>query len=256
MRHNLFFLIALVFQSAICTAQSFFGVNGLGHLEILNDSICTVRFITDHDVWGFSLERLTDTCSFIKSGDTIFISTPKKQRFELAENCYCDTTGKLPIIFYVFSRESGKDNYQLCYEGICYACKNHLIDFTNYSNFHNGDIVVVRYFTDYERFKWIYGKGEFILRYIWNDGCCLDNFPLLVKGNKLIPIDKEKNEQCWIENGFYFPTMKKSSKKKFFDVIVKWSLGLRDLPNPYPENTFGKISISIDGYINTKGPLL
>ena len=33
-----------------------------------------------------------------------------------------------------------------------------------------------------------------------------------IKKNKLIPIDKNKNEDCWINNGFYFPTMIYRSK--------------------------------------------
>jgi hypothetical protein len=57
----------------------------------------------------------------------------------------------------------------------------------------------------------------------------LDDFPLLIKGNKLIPIDKKKNEECFINNGFYFPIIKKSKKEKNFKTIPAWTIGLQGL---------------------------
>lgn len=32
-------------------------------------------------------------------------------------------------------------------------------------------------------------------------------FPLIVKGDSIFPVDKLKNYQCWIDNGFFFPIM-------------------------------------------------
>ena len=54
------------------------------------------------------------------------------------------------------------------------------------------------------------------------------NFPLLIKKNKLIPIDKNKNEDCWINNGFYFPTMvrRKDSLDKNVDRILVINRGI------------------------------
>ena len=40
-----------------------------------------------------------------------------------------------------------------------------------------------------------------------------NEFPLVVKGDSIIPVDNEKNYQCWIDNGFFFPIMKKSYDK-------------------------------------------
>ena len=36
-----------------------------------------------------------------------------------------------------------------------------------------------------------------------------NEFPLLMKGDSIYPIDNEKNYQCWIDNGFFFPIMTK-----------------------------------------------
>jgi hypothetical protein len=66
----------------------------------------------------------------------------------------------------------------------------------------------------------------------YNEVLFLNNFPLLMKGNKLIPCgDKNLLEDCWVNNGFYFPIMKKSKKDVEFETIVRWSIGLRGLCN-------------------------
>jgi hypothetical protein len=59
----------------------------------------------------------------------------------------------------------------------------------------------------------------------------LNRFPLIIKGNKLIPCgNKQQIEKFWINNGFYFPIMKKAKRNRVFETIPLWSLGLRGLP--------------------------
>ena len=56
-------------------------------------------------------------------------------------------------------------------------------------------------------------------------------FPLLIKGKKLVPCgNKEQLEECWINNGFYFPIMRQRRKKSEIKTISLWSIGLQGLP--------------------------
>lgn len=236
------FVAFLYVFNSVCVAQNYYGSRQFGHIEILNDSTCTICFIIDPNINNSMGGKMIDTCSIEKSGDTIYISTRIRQRFEAVDNnCFCDSSEKTPMVFKTYYQNYNEINYHLGGENVCYSCDD-LIDFTDCGVFEDGEIVVVHYFVEYVRVKWIYGKDTHVLKYNWVDGCCLDRFPLLIKGNRLKPINTEKNEQCWIENGFYFSTMKRSRKEKSFDVIGRWSIGLRGLPNGYniPENKFSK----------------
>ena len=41
----------------------------------------------------------------------------------------------------------------------------------------------------------------------------LDEFPLLIRGRKLIPIDNDKNFRCFVYNGFFFPKMDQKERE-------------------------------------------
>lgn len=224
-------IIALAFclLCGFCEAQTYYGKGNFGRLEMLNDSTCTICFIISPNIHNSQGGKLTDTCSLVKSGDTLYISTRKRFRFEAAENYSADSLEKYLTTYKVYQNSYG-EGYRLVNEGGCYLYGKY-IGFSDFDSFRNGDLIVVRNFIVYDRFIWVYGEDTPILIDNLVDACCLNNFPLLMKGNKLIPIDKEKNEQCWIDNGFYFPTMKKSHKTKSFDTIPRWSIGLNGVPN-------------------------
>lgn len=225
--------VVVLLYCNFCEAQTFYGSSNFGRFEILNDSTCTLCFISDNP-----LMNRVDSCSCVKTGDTIYISTKVRHRFEIVEEYPFETLERSSLVYKEYRYQFLGEGYQLLNEDC--VCENDKI--MNFPGFKNGDIIVVRYFIVYDRFKWIYGEERPIIKYNIVDGCCFDNFPLLMRGNQIIPIDEEKNEQCWIENGFYFPTMKRSRKEKSFDVIGRWSIGLRGLPNGYniPENKFSK----------------
>lgn len=231
-------IIALAFSllCGFCEAQTYYGKGNFGRLEMLNDSTCTICFIISPNITNSQGGKLTDTCSLVKSGDTLYISTRERFRFKAAENYSDDFLEDNPTVYKLFKKSYG-DDYQLVYEGGCYLYGK-FIRFSDLDGFKNGDLIVFRNYVMYDRFIWVYGEDTHILIDNLVDGCCLDRFPLLIKGNKLIPIDKEKNEQCWIDNGFYFPTMKRSNKTKSFDVTPRWSLGLNGLPSgfSFPSN--------------------
>ena len=64
----------------------------------------------------------------------------------------------------------------------------------------------------------------------FDDVVYFKKFPLLKKRNSLIPINQSLNNQCWVNNGFFFPKMKLSKKNRKFKTIPRWSQGLRGLP--------------------------
>jgi len=72
------FLLGTIAMKA--NSQVYYGKNGFGKFEFINDSVCTVSFT---DIPGWPRLHITDTCSFIQKNDTIFISTKVKNRFEV-----------------------------------------------------------------------------------------------------------------------------------------------------------------------------
>lgn len=224
-----------------CEAQIYYGRGNFGRLEILNDSSCTICFMIDPNIKNSMGGKITDTCSLIQSGDTIFISTKIRHRFDSVKcNYHYDSFEKYPTVYKKYQNYYGND-YRLVNEGVCFLYGNY-IGFSDFDSFKKGDIIVFRNYVMYDRIIWVYSNDTHILIDNLVDSCCLDNFPLFIKGNKLMPIDKEKNKQCWIDNGFYFPTMKRSSKAKSFNTIPRWSLGLNGLPNGFtlPSNKYCK----------------
>jgi len=86
----------------------------------------------------------------------------------------------------------------------------------------------------YYRVRYSIEQENCFLALEWNPdyvkGVIFNEFPLLVKGNRLIPIDKEKQLECWFDNGFFFPKMKLSKKNKKYDVMNGHDVGLKNLP--------------------------
>lgn len=57
------------------------------------------------------------------------------------------------------------------------------------------------------------------------DRIYLDNFPVLIRGKKIIPIDENKNFECFVYNGFGFPKM--DNKNRTINKIGVMSRGKR-----------------------------
>lgn len=214
-------------------SQTYYGKNNFGKFEILNDSICTASFLSGIGVG--SLIPWTDTIHYYKRGDTIFISTNLKHFFEISniysKKYYDSCINKHPMIVKKYSKINGK--YKFEGESVIeFNNKRNYIDFESY--IYKGDIFVIKFYTSYKRFVW---EGEETKKFRVNvvgfgqQELFFDNFPLLIRDNKIIPIDKEKNFKSWVENGFYFPVMKKSKIVKEYNTIVEWTLGLKGLPN-------------------------
>lgn len=218
-------------------AQVYYGEKGLGKLELLNDSVFTISFWGDIGMTG--LIPSVDTGYYRKDGKILYLSSKEKKPFELIvsekKERILENTG-YPVLTKKYIK-----NYQTKKNELAHESCREIFDTLNhqivYNDFYvrNDEILVIKIFGYYQyRLKW---KGKeakhFIIKFLHSKAqrtLSFEKFPLVIKGNKLLPKDKEKNEQCWIDNGFHFPVMRESKKEKEYETIARWSLGLRGLP--------------------------
>lgn len=208
-------------------SQTYYGKNDLGKLEFINDSICELNFY--HYIFAYS--PLTNYCKYYKNGDTIFISSEYSSLYSIQiADSFLHSEKLLPIIGKIY-RKNNKGEYKMQGELIT------KLDTTENS------IIINNVFTHdlcnsifvFYMYDCLYDVRCFISDSIKNNSShrvnfkfylyyktgeiYLSDFPLLIKGNKLVPIDEDKQFKCWIENGFYFPTMVKSKKNKKHNTI-------------------------------------
>lgn len=218
------------FLSLICKSQIYFGKNSFGKMEFVNDSVVFLDFIDNNGVIFHS------KAYYCNSHDTVFLSTEIKQHFEVifSEDEIPINPGGRPILTKKYSKLNGKITFM---NEDCFGYYDPITKDYVFNNFgvENGDILVIRFGIFYERLE-ITTQKESEKYFIIKDYGNLDNviflndFPLLRKGNCLIPINAYLNEKCWIDNGFFFPKMKKSKKNRDYQTLAIWTLGLRDLP--------------------------
>lgn len=230
-------VLILLLASNFAYTQSYYGKNNLGRFELVNDSVCTVSFL------GLPNWDIVDTCFYRKNKDTIFLSSIVKQQCNIEYNSYESPIGKgLPVLLKMYRKINHK--YTLVGEvwDLVYDTLNNRIVWNNHRDVPN-KLIVIRIGPYYDIRTEIKAQSNPTNRdrmpivinidYVPISNLYFDDFPLLLKRNKLIPLDKTKNETCWIENGFYFPVMKKSKKVKKYRAITYWSKGLRGLPTGY-----------------------
>lgn len=233
MYRKIILTLFLIFTIINLTSQSlYFGKNRFGRMAIINDSICVLSFYN----FGFNTEPYNDTCNYIIKNDTMFISTKMKDRYEILS---IDTT--IPIfksenVITRVYRKSG-DYYNLQKEFvIAYDKVNRQVILNNDEyNIKKGDLIL---FVDKGRIlltdkycnkinsqyiaikfnRFLYDTSQKMgMPYYFS--IFLNDFPLIIKGNKIFPAFETDNEQCWAENGFYFPVMKKSKNEKPYYVM-------------------------------------
>ena len=230
-------VLSSVFHSNIYS-QVYYGKKKLGKFEIINDSICTVSFIK---IPGTGRLYVIDTCSYIKAGDTIFISTKVRNKFEIIPyDKPIPTRFGLTVSIKVYF----KKNNRLVFKSETVQGKEFALDTINnqllfrkrYVSLFDGNILI--FYTDmygYTRLRLdnSYPFNEYVLIKFngmnMNQSVFFDSFPLVIRKNKIIPIDKTKQEECWVDNGFYFPKMKKSSKNKDYNGISWNEIGISGL---------------------------
>lgn len=229
--------IGIILLSNILNAQTiYYGKNNKGNMELLNDSMYTVRFYTEFGI--DHIYQYPDTGYYKKNGDTIFLLSKPRNSFEVIvpEQQQISKNTGYPILTKKYSFNDRKKEYELVYES-WYEIFDTLNQQIVYNDFYVSKdcILVINIGGSYSfRLKWKLDATFFFTLKLLDQKFIrpvfLDEFPLIIKGNKLIPINKEKNEQCWVDNGFYFPIMRKSKKEKEFKTIARWSIGLQGLP--------------------------
>lgn len=229
---TLSFIMILLFGSM--QAQTYYGKKSFGRLKMVDDSICTVTFISCMDINN----QCVDTCYIHKQGDTIFLSTKAKWRYKVnvfeEEQIATEPLWKTPIKIYKYY--SFDKSYSLMdVSGIYYEDSNTGSIIIEQFMFTKGFyIIIYRDIFEYYRVKYFFNedKNYVVLERNHNyaNGVIFNEFSLLVKGNRLLPIDKEKQMQCWFDNGFFFPKMRMSKKYKKYNVINGYHIGLRNLP--------------------------
>lgn len=216
-------------------AQTYYGKNLFGRLQIVNDSIGTVTFISWMDT------RSVDSCSLRKHGDTLWLSTEVRTRYRV--NIYDQMQPNFnpwfPVIIKIYSYTAYNKKYNFIGENTAIYDSLTKTIVLNYNVFSSGTYIIAFWVLgEYYRVKCDFGyyqqpyKKYLTLQEDTNyfHGVVFNEFPLLIKGNKLIPIDKEKQMQCWLDNGFFFPKMKMSKKTKKYKIINGHYIGLRNLP--------------------------
>lgn len=212
-------------------AQTYYGKKDFGKIEFIKDSIVTISFARAN------LDNQIDTCYYRKNEDTLFLSSKLKTRYEVQINNKEQPIGLgFPTLIKLYWKTGKK--YELMFEYLSiYDTVNNQIVFNGDFTILNNTILVISGGYYYNRMIWKNEESKYFtlkkIKYSGLQHVFLDNFPMLIKGNKLIPIDENKNFQCWVDNGFYFPTMKKSKKEKEYKTIGYWSIGLRGLPSGF-----------------------
>lgn len=212
---QLFLLLILCVPFKVI-GQQYIDKEGMCQLSLLNDSM--------YCIFTYSLAELKyyDTGYYKTIGDTLFLTSARTPCLMISQEI--DTSN--------MSREYGRPflikgycHQTLLYE---YVARNVYVDndvislYCPYS-FDATDIIVVYdnwlYRRTYLRASTVRKKHGIVGFYITivpdkMERVYFDRFPLLKKGNKLIPLDNNKNNECMIYNGFYVPKMTISEKIK------------------------------------------
>lgn len=218
------------------------GVDGRFVLSFANDSIIQARFFNT-DIYD-RYQKI----HYRRSGDTIFLHNSSQPRVsyslcKLKDIQDMEGVGGIPVTVRFFSPKQFKgkrvvQEHSLEYEEIFYMDSTSLqilIPYRDYAQF--SDIVIVshkyysaRLYKDIDRSwppKYDYLKIDMSNRYSLCHYALFNEFPLVVKGDSIFPVDNEKNYQCWIDNGFFFPIMTIGrGKPKKAKGIAYWCAGL------------------------------
>jgi len=203
------------------------GIDGRFVLSFANDSIVQARF--------FAVDRFQryQKIRYYAKGDTIILHNTSQVRFPYSLYKFKDTdniepTTGIPVIVKFFYPKQGvwKKEIQdqlLLHEGIYYMDSSSRQLYIPYDDCQYSNIIIVNHGNYYARVckdidtsiypSYNYLKIDLSNRYLLWQEALFNKFPLVIKGDSIFPIDKEKNYQCWIDNGFFFPTMVKRHDK-------------------------------------------
>lgn len=203
------------------------GIDGRFVMSFANDSIIQARFFSADMFDRYQKIR------YRKSGDTIFLHNYSHTRIPYtlckskdAKNIEIKTgTPVIVKFFYPKNGVWGKEvqEYLLLREGIYYMDSDSLQLYIPYDDCQYANIIIIKHSGDYIRLckdidRSIYPSFDYLKidlsnRYSMCQKALFNEFPLVIKGDSIFPVDNEKNYRCWIDNGFFFPIMVKGHDK-------------------------------------------
>lgn len=216
-------LVATIFSSNVADAQHYYANDERGELEFINDTQYVISF--------YSLANLIfyDTGYYTKDNDTFFLTSNKQFCYSISS---VFDTSELEeyeqssfLIKYFVNWPEGKTRKGETIVRKGFRNKERDILFSS-TWFTIGEVFVVYDNWIYRRFKVSkefirdYTPGQRTVSNYWliierdkMDRIYLNRFPLLIRGEKLIPIDKDSIYSCYLLNGFIFPTMDTKSRQ-------------------------------------------
>ncbi|HOV55202.1 MAG TPA: hypothetical protein PL122_03640 [Bacteroidales bacterium] len=225
MSKKISFILFLNVMIINLSSQSlYFGKNRFGRLELINDSIgiiCLNSFQT----------KIIDTIYYRKTNDTMWISTKIKEIYStIVSDSAIPVLDGSPVIIKRYKKFDDK-TYILTQQFVLpFDSINQQIVFNNMQPpLEYGEIL---YFCEWPNKKFlvkkpylsVIGAKYFSIKFItlYNVSHYFNEFPLKIKKNKLIPINNEAQQWCWIYNNYYFPVMKKSKKEKSYYTVAQY----------------------------------
>lgn len=199
------------------------GIDGRFVLSFANDSIIQARF--------FNVDRFDryQKIHYHTNGDTVFLHNFSQVRLPYSLCKSKDVKNIKPkkgvpvIVRFFYPKQSngggGVQEHLLLHEGIYYMDSISLQILIPYKKVYcqYSDIIVVSHGNYHARLckdidtsyypSYDYLKIDMSNRYSSCLYALFNEFPLVVKGDSIFPVDNEKNYQCWIDNGFFFPIM-------------------------------------------------
>lgn len=240
MQNRILVIFFLVISLGEMSGQIYYGKQKFGKIKIIGDTIAIPYFFkTPYGTFS------DDTCIISRNADTLFLTTKVTWLYKVHLYPYAIDKQNIDYlasaVLYV---RSPYDPYNWVngpmagwYDSIN---KMHYIDcFYGLNKNYVHMIVLSRgerhsrviFYIKESNFYFTIGLEENPLYIEGSTGVVLDHFPLLEKGNRLIPCSELKQVQCWVDNGFFFPIMKKSKKPNY---SYKWKAtknrGLQNLP--------------------------
>ena len=220
------------------------GIDGRFVLSFADDITVQARF--------FMVDRFQryQKIHYHTNEDTIFLHNFSQARIPYslckskdAKNIKPETG--IPVIVKFFHPKQGawKKEVQeqvLLHEGIYYMDSASSQLYIPYADCQYSNIIIVNTGSYYARLykdvdtsiypSYDYLKIDLSNRYSACLYALFNEFPLLIKGDSIIPIDTAKNYQCWIDNGFFFPTMTKGRNKPWeAKDIPYWRVGIEGI---------------------------
>lgn len=220
----------LIFTLLYCfslSAQEYCGSNGRFLIQVVNDTLAKGAFLSEGPYLGLPFQDIRLT----HKGDTTFLDSQRPSRIawsvisESEANEILKRQLGIPVIVKLFTpnHNSYNPDYYFSAEMIL------IMDTLNYqivypeSLIDDDCIIVVK---DYGYVRTFVpraacpNENERLLLDLKGDHsittsrkqCLFNAFPVRITNDSIIPLDEKKNFDCWIENGFRFPPMQRTSE--------------------------------------------